>query len=210
MDLNLLLDMAVSGYRDRVAVVAGDRRLTYEDLARAAAGGAQLLRSASASAMTYVGPNHVAFPVTLFAASAAGVPYIPLNYRLGREQLEPLVVQHPDAVVVAEDLPVAGARTDRSYRREPFLDGLPADAEAEPSPAGPDDVAVLLYTSGTSGTPKAAVLRHRHLTAYVFGTVEFAGAGEDEAALVTVPPYHIAGMANLLSNLYAGRRIVYL
>jgi acyl-CoA synthetase (AMP-forming)/AMP-acid ligase II len=46
--------------------------------------------------------------------------------------------------------------------------------------------------------------------AYLFGTVEFGGAGADEAALVTVPPYHVAGVTNLLSNLYAGRRIVYL
>jgi acyl-CoA synthetase (AMP-forming)/AMP-acid ligase II len=44
----------------------------------------------------------------------------------------------------------------------------------------------------------------------VFGTVDFAAADPDEAALVTVPPYHIAGIANLLSNVYAGRRIVYL
>jgi acyl-CoA synthetase (AMP-forming)/AMP-acid ligase II len=45
---------------------------------------------------------------------------------------------------------------------------------------------------------------------YLFGTVEFASADEDEAALVSVPPYHIAGVANLLSNLFAGRRIIYL
>src|SRR5690606_36356265 len=42
------------------------------------------------------------------------------------------------------------------------------------------------------------------------GTVEFAAAGPEEAALVSVPPYHVAGLANLLSNLYAGRRVVYL
>jgi acyl-CoA synthetase (AMP-forming)/AMP-acid ligase II len=44
----------------------------------------------------------------------------------------------------------------------------------------------------------------------VIGTVEFAGAEPEQAALVTVPPYHIAGLANLLSNMYSGRRIVYL
>jgi acyl-CoA synthetase (AMP-forming)/AMP-acid ligase II len=54
------------------------------------------------------------------------------------------------------------------------------------------------------------VLRHRHLTSYVLGSVEFGGAADDEAVLVSVPPYHVAGLANLLSNLYAGRRIVYL
>ena len=45
---------------------------------------------------------------------------------------------------------------------------------------------------------------------YLLGTVEFAGADEDEVALVSVPPYHVAGVANLLSNLYAGRRIIYI
>jgi acyl-CoA synthetase (AMP-forming)/AMP-acid ligase II len=54
------------------------------------------------------------------------------------------------------------------------------------------------------------VLRHRNLTSYVIGTVEFGAAAPDEAVLVSVPPYHVAGLANLLSNLYLGRRIVYL
>src|SRR5262249_53094981 len=65
-------------------------------------------------------------------------------------------------------------------------------------------------TSGTTSAPKQALLRHRHLMAYLLGTVEYASAGEDEAVLIAVPPYHIAGMANLLSNLFAGRRLVYL
>ena len=59
----------------------------------------------------------------------------------------------------------------------------------------PDEIAILLFTSGTTGEPKAAVLRHRHLTSYVISTVEFMGADEDEAALVSVPPYHIAGIS---------------
>ncbi|MCG3771572.1 MAG: 2-succinylbenzoate--CoA ligase [Nitrosomonadaceae bacterium] len=42
------------------------------------------------------------------------------------------------------------------------------------------------------------------------GSVEFGGAEEEEAVLVAVPPYHIAGMANMLSNTFAGRRLVYL
>ena len=68
----------------------------------------------------------------------------------------------------------------------------------------PDDVAILLFTSGTTGEPKAAVLRHRHLASYVIGTVEFMGADDDEAQLVSVPPYHIAGISAVLSSLYGG------
>ncbi len=40
--------------------------------------------------------------------------------------------------------------------------------------------------------------------------MEFASAAETDASLVSVPPYHIAGLTNLLSNLYSGRRVVYL
>src|SRR5260370_429953 len=83
-------------------------------------------------------------------------------------------------------------------------------ASPEAQPPDPESVAVLLFTSGTTGEPKAAVLRHRHLTSYVISTVEFMGAGEDEAALVSVPPYHVAGISAVLTSVYAGRRIVYL
>lgn len=69
---------------------------------------------------------------------------------------------------------------------------------------------MVLYTSGTTAEPKAALLRHRHLLAYVLNTQEFASAEEDDAALVAVPPYHVAGLMNLLTNLYSGRRVVYL
>ena len=73
-----------------------------------------------------------------------------------------------------------------------------------------EDVAVLLFTSGTTGDPKAAVLRQRHLVSYILGSVEFGSAGEEEAALVSVPSYHVAGIAAILSNAFAGRRLLQL
>ena len=94
----------------------------------------------------------------------------------------------------------------------------PADLVATPSSdpvdrdwsMDPDAVAILLYTSGTTGAPKAAIVRHRHLVSYVLGTIEFASAGPDECALVAMPPYHIAGMTALCTSVYAGRRMVQL
>ncbi len=210
MDLNLILDMAVSGHGDRVAVTGPGRAVTYQELSRGAAAGAALARTKGADAITFVAANHVAYPAALFAAAAAGLPFIPLNYRLADTQLEPLMAAYPRALVVTERLSLPGADPALSLTRQEFLDELSSDTPTVPSPAVPDDVAVLLYTSGTSGAAKAAILRHRHLAAYVLGTVEFGSATEEEGALVTVPPYHIAGLANLLSNLYAGRRITYL
>jgi acyl-CoA synthetase (AMP-forming)/AMP-acid ligase II len=91
-------------------------------------------------------------------------------------------------------------------------DFLQADGPSLPAPGerDPEDPAVLLFTSGTTGEPKAALLRHRHLTSYVLETVEFLGADSADAALVSVPPYHIAGIAAVLTSVWSGRRLVYL
>ena len=74
----------------------------------------------------------------------------------------------------------------------------------------PNAIAVQLFTSGTTGAPKAAILRHEHLVSYILSTVEFMSAPEEEATLVSVPPYHIAGIAAVISSLYSTRRIVQL
>jgi acyl-CoA synthetase (AMP-forming)/AMP-acid ligase II len=67
---------------------------------------------------------------------------------------------------------------------------------------------VLLFTSGTTAEPKSAILDHDNLQAYVLNTSELASAGEDEAVLLVVPPFHIAGVAGVLSAVFSGRRIV--
>ena len=74
----------------------------------------------------------------------------------------------------------------------------------------PEDTAVLLFTSGTTGEPKAAVLRHLNLASYLVNSLEFGSAGEDEATIVSVPPYHIASVSSVLSTTYTGRRVVQL
>jgi acyl-CoA synthetase (AMP-forming)/AMP-acid ligase II len=210
MNLLLLLDMVAAGRGDEVAVQAGDDRLTAAELLTAAWAGAEL--AAGASALAYVGTNGHTYPTGLFAAAAAGMPFVPLNYRLSDEQLHDLLAPLGDTLVVAEG-EVGAALAARGHRvldAAAFVATARAGGEVGDVPADGEGPAVLLYTSGTTAAPKAAVLRHRHLTSYVIGTVEFAGAGPDEAVLVSVPPYHVAGLANLLSNLYLGRRIVYL
>ena len=201
MNLLLLLDMAAAGRGDEVAVESGSERLTAAELLAGAWTGADLL--AGASVLAYVGTNGLAFPLGLFAAAAAGVPFVPLNYRLSAAQLHDMLVPLGEAVVVAEGS-VAGDLAARGHRvvdAAVFVATARAGTAAGDVPSDGDAPAVLLHTSGTTAAPKAAVLRHRHLTSYVIGTVEFGGAGPDDAVLVSVPPYHVAGLANLLSNL---------
>ncbi|MBV8304382.1 MAG: acyl--CoA ligase [Acidimicrobiia bacterium] len=164
--------------------------------------------------------NSEAVPVALFGAAIAGIPFAPVNYRLPDDQLRALVSRLAPGVIIAgaDTGPrVSGINGVQRLLRDAFLDAVAAppsdsDTEADTVPpfVDPDDIAVLLFTSGTTGDPKTAVLRHRHLTSYVFTTVECLGAGEDEAQLVSVPPYHVAGLASVLTSVYAGRRIVYL
>lgn len=214
MNLTMVLEMAVAGHPDRVAV--GDRAqgLTFGRLHRLAAGGAHRVGEEGASAVVYVGTNGPAFAVAVFASAWAGVPIVPINYRLGQERIASLVRRHGDAMVIADDPGAFGSSVPgrRCLTPSGWLAAAEASASAATTAPSSDDsaVAVVLYTSGTTSEPKAAVLRHRHLMAYVLGTVEFGGAEDEEAVLVAVPPYHVAGVANLVTNLYAGRRIVYL
>ncbi len=205
MTLLMLLEMIASAFGDRRAIGTAASGLTYAELLARAGAGAEVIRGHGARHVAYVGTAGASFPVALFAAAWAGVPFLPLSYRLSDEQLRELLANHADVLVLTDD-------PDRTpgMPLEHWDAATAGGSEAEPSTADGEDVAVLLYTSGTTSAPKAVVLRHRHLTSYVIGSVEFAGADEADATLVSVPPYHIAGVSNAVSNVYAGRRVVYL
>jgi acyl-CoA synthetase (AMP-forming)/AMP-acid ligase II len=210
MHLASLIEMIESGYEERVLLGTSAQPITGLRLG-------QLVRSGAAQivgrypAVVYVGENHQALPVALFSAAWAGVPFVPVNYRLENAQLAALIARQPGALVLADAPSVSRIETDGTVVVfDEWLSGLPESPEPVEAPFDDDEVAIVLYTSGTTSEPKSALLRHRHLMAYLLGTVEFGGADDDEAVLVSVPPYHIAGMANLLSNLFTGRRLVYL
>jgi acyl-CoA synthetase (AMP-forming)/AMP-acid ligase II len=212
VNIIVLLDIVSQALGDRRAVTCGDQHLTYEDLVDRSGAFAGVIDS-SATTVALVDANSAAVPVALFGAARAGLPYAPVNYRLADERLQALVDRLTPAVLVA-DRTVADRLGERAgvERIEPTVLADPPGGPPPPDDAvaDPDDVAVLLFTSGTTGEPKAALLRHRHLTSYVLNSVEPFSAGEDEATLVSVPPYHVAGIAVVLSSVYAGRRLVYL
>jgi acyl-CoA synthetase (AMP-forming)/AMP-acid ligase II len=214
MNLMMLLEMAAQGFGDRVAVQNGADALTYAELFRAAGGAAAEAKDSGADHLALLDVSSLAVPVSLFASAWAGLPFVPLNYRLTGDELDALVQRITPACLVtdAERAPgLAGREGIRVVPREAFLqrasEGEPSGSEWSMDPEG---IAILLFTSGTTGAPKAAVLRHKHLLSYILGSVEFGAAAEEDAVLVTVPPYHVAGMAAILSSVYAGRRIVQL
>jgi len=218
-----MLQMAAEANPERISVGSGDSSITYHRLHQLAVGAAVEFRRHPAERVVLCCESSAAVPVAMFGAAAAGMPYVPLNYRLPDADLRGLAIRSAPAVLLTDR---AGASRIADM---PDIDVLPIESLLEPDAAidpqdrtdlerhsdrtpaeDPESIAVLLFTSGTTGDPKSAILRHRHLASYILGTVEFGGAEADEATLVSVPPYHIAGVSAMLSSVWAGRRIVLL
>lgn len=212
MNLVMLLEMAAETFPDRIAVKSGNESLTYSELQRASLVAAARITASGCRYLGLVDISSVAVPVAIFGAAYAGVPYVPVNYRLTAHEIEALLERISPALLIV------GAEYEKPLRLpvgvQPMLtadflaDCRVGSADAATATGEPGDVAIQLFTSGTTGKPKAALLRHENLMSYILGTVEFGSAAEEDAILVTVPPYHIAGISAVLSSTYACRRMV--
>ena len=210
MNIALLLDLIADTFGDRTAVTDGSGDLSYDRLRTLARTAATRLIDAGAHTLAFADVNSAAVPVALFGAAWAGAAYAPLNFRLPPASLAAQVdrLDRPATLATAElagQLGATGARSTVDWWGE--VDGAGEEGTA-PYAAEPPGPAVILFTSGSSGTPKAAVLTHENLLAYIMETVEFIGADEDEALLLAAPPFHIAGVAAVLSSVYSGRRLL--
>lgn len=216
MKISSLLEIAAETMPQRIAVGSVDGGITYEELFARARRTALELSASGAERVGFVGLNSPAVPILLFASALAGVPFVPVNYRLADDRLVGLMERLSPALVVAdtpnvERIEAVGAITIRTT--DEMLDAVaPPDDRSGLRLSGDeaDDTAIWLFTSGTTGSPKVAVLRHEHLSSYILSTVELMSADPDEATLVSVPSYHIAGLAAVLSATFSGRRVVYL
>jgi acyl-CoA synthetase (AMP-forming)/AMP-acid ligase II len=216
MNISLLLEMAAEAAPDRVGLVCDGKRWTYAELLSAARGAFELIEQSGAQYVALLDESSEAAVIALFGAALAGVPYCPLNYRLADADLAALLGRIAPALVVGDEERVARIAGDQGHTvfvREEFTlqaqELVPESTDREYDLGG-DGVAVQLFTSGTTAAPKAAILRHSNLLGYILGSVEFASADEDDAALVVVPPYHIAGISAIMSSIYANRRMVML
>lgn len=214
MHTALLLDMIADAAPDRLALGRKSEQLTFAEVRRRAHNGAAWLEAQGGRNVAFVGLNGPGLPIALFASGMLARPFAPLNYRLPDADLRKIIARTaPSVAIVDDDMlgrlgEIEGVTiAARSAFEAAANSAVRHDAAFEDED---HDVAVLLFTSGTTGEPKAAILRHRNLTSYVISTVEFLGSEDGEAALVSVPPYHIAGVSAILTGVYSGRRILHL
>jgi acyl-CoA synthetase (AMP-forming)/AMP-acid ligase II len=203
---------------DRVAVVHGDESLTYRRLHERATRVAHVLTSLGVSGgdrVAYLGQNEPAFLETLFGTGLLGGIFVPLNTRLAPPELAYILEDSGTSVLVHAPTHAGHAESLRDkvphvLDRETY-ERLLADAPADPTdePVDQDDVAVIMYTSGTTGRPKGAALSHANIhwnTMNLLIDVDLAG---DEVTLVNAPMFHVAALnQTVLPTLLKGGTVV--
>lgn len=213
MNIALLLQMAAEAEPDRIALICGERRWSYHALWQASQGAASIFHRHDCQFVALLDESSEATPIALFGAALAGIPYVPLNYRLANEDLAALLQRITPSCAIG-DVERIQQLDSQSHHICFTRQGFVAEAESATTPfaehAQQDGIAAQIFTSGTTSAPKAALLKHANLLSYILGTVEFASAAPEEASLVCVPPYHIAGIAALLSSVYSLRKILLL
>lgn len=204
---------------NKAAIVAGERRFDYADLHRRATAMAHVLREhgiRSGDRVAYLGPNDPAFLETLFATGMLGAVFVPLNTRLAGPELAHCLNDSGAAVLLhaPEYRDTVAGSGDAVRHRIPIDDGyerLLDAASTDPidEPVGETDTCMIMYTSGTTGKPKGAVLTHGNITWNALNVLVDIDLAGDEITLVVAPLFHTAGLnMTCLPTLLKGGTVV--
>jgi fatty-acyl-CoA synthase len=197
---------------DRVALVHGDDTRTYAELhdrTRGLAAGLRALGVGPGDRVAYLGANDPALLESLFATTALGAVFVPLNWRLTVPELTHIAADCGAAVLVhaaalTDTADAVRADGSTAVRRlvevgPPFEElARTAGRDVGDEPVGLDDPAVIIYTSGTTGRPKGATLSHGNVTWNCVNVLIDTDLGSDEVALVCAPLFHVAAL-NMVS-----------
>ena len=199
---------------DRVAVVHDGREWTFAEVSDRATRMAHVLAATGVGTgdrVAYLGPNHPAFLETLFATGLLGAVFVPLNTRLAAPELAYILADSGAAVLV--HAPLSLVDDLRDVPAHLALDGL----DLEGAPTDPLDVAVedsdvcmIMYTSGTTGRPKGAMLTHANIAWNSVNLLLDIDLTSAEVTLVNAPMFHVAAlnMTVLPTFLKGGRSVL--
>ncbi|MEU1194978.1 acyl-CoA synthetase [Streptomyces sp. NPDC005813] len=179
---------------ERSALRFGERSLTYAQLAASA--GALAARLDGAGRVAVWATPTLETAVGVVAALLAGVPAVPLNAKSGEGELEHILTDSaPSAVLAAPGDELPGPV--RALRRidvvaEPAGHG--AVPPLPPEPAGPADPALVVYTSGTTGPPKGAVIPRRAIASTLDALADAWQWTGDDVLVHGLPLFHVHGL----------------
>ncbi len=188
---------------------------------------------AKGSRLAILADNHPRWVAAYLGIIASGCAAVPLDTALHDDQVTKILKDSGTSAVFcdAKHVPVARPavselnlglilidpdRVTAPSSADHWLANLPAIFEAgpgkfKPAPANNDDLASLLYTSGTTADPKGVMLTHANFLGEVEAVFNWVDIGPSDALLGMLPLFHVlALMANLLLPLVKGSRVVYL
>ncbi|MEU4504225.1 long-chain fatty acid--CoA ligase [Streptomyces sp. NPDC024089] len=215
-NLASLLTDSASADGGRIAVRQDETALTYGQLDDASARFATLLQSEGVrpgDRVALVMPNVTCFPIAYYGILRAGAVVVPMNPLLKAREIELTLRDSGARVVVASPLfadeaaPAAAAAGARCLATDPTASDVLA--RTAPPMSGiveraADDTAVILYTSGTTGTPKGAELTHRNLMTNAATTVgTLIRVGPDDVLFGGLPLFHAFGQTCALNTAVA-------
>jgi long-chain acyl-CoA synthetase len=177
--------------------------------------------------------NHPRWVAAYLGVIAAGCTVVPFDTALHADQLSKLLKDSGTSVLFCDgkhaqvaqeavtglDVKLVLMDPDRAEKQlslEGWTANLPAIFDAgpgsfQPAPSAADDIASLLYTSGTTADPKGVMLTHANFMGEVEAVFNWIDLGPTDALLGVLPMFHVlAQMANLLLPLVKGSRVVYL
>lgn len=215
----------------RPAMTFAGQTSTFAELDRRVAGLAQGLRDGGVNTgdrIAYIGANHPSFLETLFAAATLGAVFVPLNARLTASELGYIVSDAGVHTLIADAERVSVIESIRSQcdiRRcvrvgdpsatdvggqwDNYEAQITAPADVSRTQPGAEDVAVIMYTSGTTGRPKGAMLTHGNLFWHHVNAMHSFDVSIDDTTLVVAPLFHIGGLnITTLSTLIKGGHAV--
>jgi long-chain acyl-CoA synthetase len=208
MNLAALMTTSAEQHGDRTAIRQEGVALTYAGLERATALVAGMLESRGIQPGDRVGvmlPNVAYFPICYFGALRAGAAIVPMNMLLKEREVAYYMADSGARVLFVwhqfADAARAGAHDTEVIEVAPeAFDALLAGSD----PSGtverePDDTAVILYTSGTTGRPKGAELTHANLSDNVAVCLDLFDLGPDAVTLGALPLFHAFGQTCALN-----------
>ena len=204
-----LVHEAARRWPDATAVEYGADHVTFAEFAartQRVAAGLAALGATAGDRVAILMENGVDTLVATYGAVRGGVIAVPVNGRYKARELA-FVLDHCDPVVT-----LAGegyrALVEEAGRGRQVVFGLP-DGDGEPTPSRGEDVAMLLYTSGTTSHPKGCLLTHAALvdTAYTFGTERFPTVAGDRM-WNPLPLFHLATLLPFNGCLHTGAAFI--
>ncbi|WAA10132.1 class I adenylate-forming enzyme family protein [Fervidibacillus albus] len=157
--------------------------------------------------------NHEDFITSFFSAAKIGVITVPINWRLQTSEIV-YILQNTEPTLLIYDvefeekikdvLQHVSVKTVQAgdERFDPFIDSFPTD-EVRPVSKG-DDTILIMYTSGTTGKPKGAMITHTNLLAASIGMSHVIDWWFGDRFLSVAPFFHIGGFAPIITNVHNG------